>query len=50
MSDANAEIERIKQQLGLQPHPGCIGYFVEVFRADRQVNFVIPTKYVYLFI
>ncbi|XP_064613467.1 uncharacterized protein LOC135477227 [Liolophura sinensis] len=42
---AKDEIDRLKNLLGLQPHPAGFGSFVENWRAERQVTFVHPTSH-----
>lgn len=39
------EIERLKSQLQLVPHPSGYGAFREVWKGDRQVTFTSQTRY-----
>ncbi|KAH3794120.1 uncharacterized protein LOC127836878 isoform X2 [Dreissena polymorpha] len=40
-----AEMERLKKQLGLVPHPSGYGAFREMFKGDREVVFTSPTSH-----
>ncbi|KAH3794147.1 uncharacterized protein LOC127836879 [Dreissena polymorpha] len=41
-----AEMERLKKQLGLVPHPSGYGAFREMFKGDREVVFTSLTSFV----
>ncbi|XP_052252682.1 uncharacterized protein LOC127859364 isoform X2 [Dreissena polymorpha] len=42
---SEAEMERLKKQLGLVPHPSGYGAFRKMFKGDREVVFTSPTSH-----